>query len=232
MPYCDNQIGLGVLPCFGPSLESDEAFGEGEMIVECNRCESKVNAETIGYHDEVDREMMETYRISLAKCPICGIALLVGQEEYQTGPDEYRYSPARRLWREPDNRIHGSIPSEARSSLEEAQRCYKARAFSACAVMCGKAVEAICVQHTRENTLFKGLEALQKKGVIDGRLLEWGESLRHERNLGAHATGTKTTRDDARDILEFAVAICEYVYVLSEKYTEYKSRKAKVKPAQ
>ena len=73
------------------------------------------------------------------------------------------------------------------------------------------------------------LEALKEKGVIDGRLFEWGDSLRHERNLGAHATGVKTTREDARDVLDFAIAICEYVFVLSNKYTEYKERKSKAK---
>ena len=54
-----------------------------------------------------------------------------------------------------------------------------------------------------------------------------GSHFRHERNLGAHAfTGTKATREDARDILDFAIAICEYIFVLSAKYDAYQKRKA------
>ena len=93
--------------------------------------------------------------------------------------------------------------------------------------MCGRAIEAVCIQHTKEKTLYKGLKALKEKGIIDGRLLEWGNSLRYERNLGAHATGVKITRDDASDVLDFATAICEYVFVLSEKYNNYQERKKK-----
>jgi len=93
--------------------------------------------------------------------------------------------------------------------------------------MCGRSIEAICIQYTKEKTLYKGLQALKDAEIIDGRLFEWGDSLRHERNLGAHATGVKTTKDDARDVLEFAIAICEYVYVLSNKYNAYKERKSK-----
>lgn len=200
-----------------------------KMIVECNNCDSKVDAEVLGSNDEYDPEMGEPYRYSLAKCPVCSSTLLGGQDHYQSGPDSWKWSDARRVWPEPDNFLHWTIPSEVRSALEEARKCYKAKAFSACAVMCGRAIEAICIQHTKEKNLAKGLKALKDKGIIDARLLEWSNSLRHERNLGAHATGIKTARDDARDLLDFAIAIGEYVFVLSAKYKEYKKRKDKAK---
>jgi hypothetical protein len=92
--------------------------------------------------------------------------------------------------------------------------------------MCGRAIEAMCVAHTGEKTLHRGLQALRDKGVIDGRLFDWGDSLRQERNIGAHATGQKVGMQDARDVLDFATAICEYVYVLSDRYDAYKKRKA------
>jgi len=199
------------------------------MIIECNTCDSNVDAEVLGSNDEFDPEVGDPYRYSLTKCPVCGSTLLAGQDHYQIGAEEWEWGKARRLWPDPDDYLHRSIPSDARTSLEEARKCYKAKAFSACAVMCGRAIEAVCVEHTKEKTLAKGLKALKDDGIIDGRLFEWGDSLRHERNLGAHATGVKTTRDDARDVMDFAIAICEYVFVLSEKYKEYKERKDKAK---
>ena len=66
---------------------------------------------------------------------------------------------------------------------------------------------------------------MRDAGVIDGRLFEWGDSLRQERNIGAHASGQNVTNADANDVLEFAVAICEYVYVLADRYEKYKKRK-------
>ena len=105
--------------------------------------------------------------------------------------------------------------------------CYRARAYSACAVMCGRAIEAMCNAHTNEKTLHKGLAAMRDSGAIDGRLFEWGDSLRQERNIGAHASGQTVSRDDANDVLEFAAAICEYVYVLTDRYKKYKERKPK-----
>ena len=105
--------------------------------------------------------------------------------------------------------------------------CFRARAYSACAVMCGRAIEAMCKSHTNEQTLHKGLTAMRDASVIDGRLFEWGESLRQERNIGAHASEQTVTREDANDVLEFAGAICEYVYVLSDRYKKYRDRKPK-----
>ena len=79
--------------------------------------------------------------------------------------------------------------------------------------------------YTQKKTLSEGLEALKDKQIVDGRLFEWGQSLRHERNLGAHASGVAATREDARDLIDFAIAICEYVFVLSARYDAYLKRR-------
>jgi hypothetical protein len=57
-------------------------------------------------------------------------------------------------------------------------------------------------------------------------LFEWGETLREQRNLGAHEPEHDISRTDARDGLDFVLAICEYVFVLSEKYKEFRDRQA------
>ena len=130
------------------------------------------------------------------------------------------------MWPEPEKHLDHSIPHAVHSSLREAEACFRVKSFGACAVMCGRAIEAICVAHTSKKTLHEGLQALRDSGVIDGRLFDWDDSLRQERNIGAHPTGEDVTTDDARDVLEFATAICEYVYVLSDRYERYQKRKA------
>jgi len=89
----------------------------------------------------------------------------------------------------------------------------------------------MCVAHTSEKSLHKGLQELRDSGIIDRRLFEWGDSLRQERNIGAHASGQQVKAQDARDILDFASAICEYVYVLTDRYENYKNRKSVEKKA-
>ncbi len=167
------------------------------MIVECHACESKVDAEILGQAEEFHDKAGEPYCFTLTKCPVCASTLLAGQDLLQTGQTSYDWGDATRLWPDPDDYLHSSYPDEVRRSLEEARKCYKAKSNSACAVMCGRAIEAICVEHTKERTLAKGSKALRAGGIIDGRLFEWGDSLRHERNLGAHATGVSTTREAA-----------------------------------
>ena len=72
----------------------------------------------------------------------------------------------------------------------------------------------------------KGIAELKAKGVIDQRLFDWAEALRKERNIGAHASEQDTTKEDAQDIIDFTIAIFDYVYTLSEKYEKYVARKA------
>lgn len=71
----------------------------------------------------------------------------------------------------------------------------------------------------------KGISELKAKGIIDQRLFDWAEALRKERNIGAHASDEETTKEDAEDIVDFTIAIFDYVYTLSEKYERYVERK-------
>jgi hypothetical protein len=64
--------------------------------------------------------------------------------------------------------------------------------------MCGRALERICRHYnTKSKILAKGIEELLDRKIIDDRLYEWGEVLREQRNLGAHATEGKISRIDA-----------------------------------
>ena len=51
-----------------------------------------------------------------------------------------------------------------------------------------------------------------------------GKELKDNRNLAAPASDQVFDRHDAEDLFNFAAAICEYVFVLSEKFAEFKKR--------
>lgn len=61
--------------------------------------------------------------------------------------------------------------------------------------------------------------------IIDSRLAEWAAELQKARNLSAHASGEKTLREDAEDLLQFVSAICEYIFVLTRRFQRFMKRK-------
>lgn len=196
------------------------------MITECPNCESRVDCYERG---EVGIDLEHTgipTKVVLLECKLCNSPLLGLSEIMQISSNEWEWEPASRLWPAPETDINWEIPEIARNSLIEAKICFKARAYSACAVMCGRAIEGVCKNHdSKTKTLAAGLKKLKEDGVIDSRLFSWGDALRENRNLGAHATTEKVSKDDAQDLLDFSIAICDYVFVLNQKWERFQNRK-------
>src|SRR5260221_14481976 len=140
------------------------------------------------------------------------------------------WGPLTREWPQPDAPLHANIPLSVRRSLQEAKKCFECKAFMACAVMCGRAIEGLCKDKVNAEYLDSGLKKLKVAKIIDEKLFEWGDALRDERNIGAHAGEETVSWQTAKDILDFALAIAEYVYVLDEQFKSYKERKAKKFP--
>ncbi len=199
------------------------------MIIECPYCDTKVQGKVLAAKEYPHTdEGCDPCKITFLECPICGSCLVASQDLIQTGVQDWDWTDPSRLWPQPAARLHFSIPRLTRKSLEEAKKCFGAQAYAACAVMCGRAVEAICAEHkTQSKNLGDGLKELRSKEVIDKRLYEWGDALREQRNIGAHANEEDISREDASDVLDFAIAICEYVFVLSEKYSDFRARQNK-----
>jgi HEPN domain-containing protein len=115
-----------------------------------------------------------------------------------------------------------------RSSLEEARLCFKAGAYSASAVMAGRALEGVCRHFgTKSSYLGSGIKELRENGIIDARLAAWARELQRARNLSAHASCERVSKRDAEDLLQFVEAIGEYVFVLTAKFESYMARRAK-----
>ena len=202
------------------------------MLLQCPHCSASVDARVIGHHDSGDTDFYDApFRTSLVECPLCHRALVGGS--FALGVDEwdnYEWGKALRLYPVSEAPLSKYIPAIVSTSLEEAVLCYRARAYSACAVMCGRALEGMCRHFgTRSRYLGGGLKELLDQNVIDARLFSWSEVLQQHRNLGAHASEELLTPEDARDLLDFVQAITEYVFVLSERFRIFMERK---KPSQ
>ncbi|WP_339252804.1 DUF4145 domain-containing protein [Paenibacillus sp. FSL P2-0136] len=201
--------------------------GGKDMIVECPYCNSKVDGIIKGEHETYkDYEENPSKRV-LLECPVCKCSLLARTELWQIGNEEYEWSHAVRLWPDPKREWSWDLPEAVSFSLDEAEKCFKGSAYLACAVMCGRAVEAICKDfNASSSNIFGGLKELLELEIIDKRIYEWGNALRIHRNIGAHASDVKISKIDASDLLDFAIAICDYVYVLRNKFEDFMKRRA------
>ncbi|MGC9970263.1 MAG: DUF4145 domain-containing protein [Bryobacteraceae bacterium] len=133
------------------------------------------------------------------------------------------------MWPDPELGLQSCIPQDIRECVEEAHRCLFAGSSTASVAMTGRATEAIARHFlTKDNPgnlmLAAGLRKLYEEEVIDQRLYTWGKELHEHRNLAAHASGATFSHVDAQDLFDFAMAICDYVFVLQDKYERFMER--------
>ena len=195
-----------------------------EATVDCPACNVRISARPTSVVYEGD--MIAQDAICLFQCPTCGLAI-VGRAETSIDLDGIlQFVHTERVYPSPARiQLSMAIPESARKDLQDAQKCHSVGIHSASAVLCGRAIERIVRDKTGEKTIARGLQKLLDDRIIDEKLFSWADALRKERNTAAHATDDEITAENARDLLDFAVAIYEYVYVLHDKYLEFCERK-------
>ena len=126
-----------------------------------------------------------------------------------------------------DQDLGWAVPDPIRGAFGEALACFSAKAFTATALMCRKAVEGMCEdQAAGGGSLAARLKRLRDSGAIENRLYEWADQLRISGNEAAHDVGVRIERRDAADMLEFTRAVMEYVYTFSSRFEHFKKRRA------
>jgi hypothetical protein len=202
------------------------------MVVRCGNCRTTVLAEVIGKVSETGNDDFDFwYEAVLLKCPACNEAVFATRpmDTFEYPKPHMDWGSLKRVWPNPDGGdLDLSIPFRVRKSLDEAQKCVGAQSYLAAAVMVRRTLEAVANHFgVTSGSLPSRLGALRDKGVIDVRMLEWADSLRKHGNLGAHDTEGNVTEQDAKDLVEFAEAICDYVFVLSKKFEDFLARQEK-----
>jgi len=203
-------------------------MSENRHLVGCPTCNAKVQAEERGFIWGKCGNREPEDACLFVRCVVCGCPMVIwASGRYQCGPseDEYDWGYTKRVWPSIDELNHPAIPVRVAKDLLNAKKCLDAGVYSATVVMCGRALEGVVREKCGEAHLFKGLAKLREMRVIDDRLYEWSELLRKERNLGAHSNDEDITRNNARDLYDFVLALCEFVYVLTEKYNAFVKRK-------
>ncbi|MGW4412751.1 DUF4145 domain-containing protein [Nonomuraea sp. NPDC004702] len=217
-------------------MRSDEKIASFRYEIDCWACSERQAAEEqasfvtgrSGKHDE--RKM----RLAIATCVHCSAPVALYQDVTWSDLDEsekVRSTRADVIWPTIDQRGQErsrAIPPELRREHQEAQLCFNADAYTATVVMVRRSLEGVCAAHNinlRNKTLMNGLQEMESKGLIEGRLLEWAQELRVLGNEAAHFTGRAVSHQDARDALDLAEALMDYLYVFTGKFNEFKTRR-------
>lgn len=172
----------------------------------------------------INDEITINARAALVACPRCNHPMLAYTDDSMEQFDFLRLYPPM------DRNLHSSVPNSIQEAFTEARTCFRAKAFTAAAIMCRKTLEGICTAHgVKSGTLAAELQKLKEKGIIESRLFEWAEELRTIGNEAAHDVAFSASREDARDTLEFTEALIEYVFTYRDKFEEFKKRRAEAK---
>ncbi|MFM9329085.1 DUF4145 domain-containing protein [Paenibacillus mesotrionivorans] len=199
------------------------------MLIDCPFCDVTIDAHERGTVTRQD-EQIPHHTTHLLECPRCGEPIVAGQDLVHLYLDVMDWTIAKRLWPSPQKYSTTGLPNIVSTSIEEAEKCYKGKAYIACAVMCGRAIEAICKDNqTKSSNIAAGLKELLEKQIIDSKIYQWAEALRLHRNIGAHANDEVISKEDAQDLLDFTKAICDYIYLLTEKFKTFMERKQSLK---
>lgn len=197
------------------------------MLVECTSCVAFVDGEIIADYVHVEEESGTAGKYSFLKCPRCAQPFIVLQIDDGPGWDE----PSR-IYPPIEMGISFAIPSSLRLAYDEARACFRAKAYTATAIMCRKTLEGIAEENNiTARNLAAALKEMKEKGIIENRLYEWADALRIFGNEAAHGVDSRISPQDAKDILEFTHALLEYVFTFQEKFDEFKKRQNTAKSA-
>lgn len=95
---------------------------------------------------------------------------------------------------------------------------------SLCAVGLRKCLEAVAKDQGAKGTLAQAINELATRSVVPPTMAKMMDSSRLMGNLGAHPTDAKLTSTDIDLLVDFALAVFEYVYVAPKKIAAVQRR--------
>ena len=191
------------------------------MVLDCPDCQALVNATELREH-YVHDDIAPSIRFTFAACPRCSRPFVASQ--VQDAPNDW--SAAEQLFPAAQINLSPAVPTSIAIAYVEAVRCFRARAYTASAIMCRKALEGLCAEHGfAERSLSASLKAMRDAGQIESRLFEWADALRISGNEAAHGVSVSVSAQDASDIIDFTNALMEYVFTFRDRFDAFKARR-------
>ncbi|MGZ4054015.1 MAG: DUF4145 domain-containing protein [Bacteroidia bacterium] len=200
------------------------------MLLECDKCKALVNAEVIAsYVAKLEKDdWCQDTKYTLCKCPQCNEAILASQE-YDLIDDEMDWDTPIKIF--PNNTFHinSAIPEQLKKALIECIQCFKANSYTATAIMCRRTIEGfVTIKGIKERDLAQSIKKMKEDGIINEQLFEWANQLRLVGNKAAHDIDSEFSSVDAKDILDFTIAILDFTFSFKDKFDKFKERHIKI----
>lgn len=166
----------------------------------------------------------ERYRYTLARCPDCMTPYVLLQELVQVGNSEWEWDAPEQMYPK-QRRLDWSIPSGIRAALVESSASLGDRRWFSAGLGARRAVEMLCADFGAAGRDLKAkLEWLRDNGHIDAVTYEWSDAVRTVGNDAAHGTDG-VSEEDAEDAIEFAVSLCDLLYVVPKRLERHNRRR-------
>jgi hypothetical protein len=111
--------------------------------------------------------------------------------------------------------VSGDIPERARSFLQQAIESI--RSPSGAVMLAASAVDAtLKAKDLKNRTLFERINLAAQQHLITAEMAEWAHDVRLDANDQRHADDSASlpTTDDAKRVVEFALALAQFMFVL------------------
>ncbi len=195
------------------------------MLIECDNCKAIIQAVEVGsFVNENPHDFMDSIKYSFYKCPQC-LSPILAEQDLDFRQDKTEWGKVKKIYPNDLFHINPVIPEQLQKALLECIRCYKADANTATAIMCRRTLEGFClIKGVEEKNLDRSIKKLKDEGFINDQLYEWANQLRLVGNEAAHNIDTNFSSIDAKDILDFTIAILDFTYSFKDKFDKFKSR--------
>jgi hypothetical protein len=116
----------------------------------------------------------------------------------------------------PDDSVSDEIPDEIKPDFQEALRCRFVDCYNATIEMCGRALEASCIEQgaPKDAVLSKMIDWVHAQGKITTPLKDMAHKIKLGRNRAAHPSSMNLIADDADAVIEFTQQYFHHVYVM------------------
>lgn len=206
------------------------------MIVECRSCNVMISGVEIAHYTiEPDNYLpFGDKKYTFLKCPVCQMPILTKQVSYfdesDMRPSGFPYGKPEQLYPSNEFHINPEIPKELKLALLESIKCYRNGANTATVIMCRRTIEGFCfMKGINGGNLAKSIEKLKDEKIINEQLFEWANALRISGNEAAHNIEATFENTDAKDILDFTIAILDFSYSFQDKFNTFKARREAIK---
>ncbi len=196
------------------------------MLIQCSACNVTSETEVISQfsnHNENDPSVGRQF--SFLKCPSCCNPVVM-ESHLVWEINGFIWGTPVRLFPVSKFHINPAIPKELRNALLESAQCYEAALYTPTVIMCRRTLDGFCqlMGVSKKLTLDKALKKLQDDGYISPQLYEWATLLRNKGNEAAHDINSNFTETDAKDLLDFTIAILDFSYSFKDKFEKFKLR--------